>query len=60
MVIEITYVNKEGEITKRNIKNIWELQDNDGKTLVVKEHNHLCEQFKFEDIKELKVLKEDK
>lgn len=58
MVIEITYVNKEGEIAKRNIKNIWEMQDNDGKTLVVKEQNHLCERFKFEDIKELKVYRE--
>lgn len=57
MVIEITYVNKEGEITKRNIKNIWEMQDNDGKILVIKEHNHLCEHFEFEDIKELKVYR---
>ena len=42
MVIEITYVNKEGNVTKRNIKNIWELQDNNGTELIVKEHNHLC------------------
>lgn len=55
MVIEITYVNKEGEITKRNIKNIWELQDNGGVELVVKEHDHSCERFDFKDIKELKV-----
>ena len=58
MVIEITYVNKDGEITKRNIKNIWELQDNDGKELIIKEHNHLCERFNFKDIKELKVYRE--
>ena len=57
MVIEITYVNKNGEITKRNIKNIWELQDNDGTELIVKEHNHLCERFDFKDIKELKVYR---
>lgn len=57
MVIEITYVNEKEEIIKRNIENIWELQDNDGKTLVIKEHNHLCERFKFEDIKELKIYK---
>jgi len=57
MVIEITYVNDEGKVTKRNIKNIWELQDNNGKELIVKEHNHQCERFKFEDIKELKVYR---
>ena len=28
MNIEITYANNDGEITKRNIENIWELQDN--------------------------------
>jgi hypothetical protein len=57
MVIEIIYKDDEGKIKKRNIKNIWELQDNDGKILVVKEHNHLCEHFKFEDIKELKIYR---
>lgn len=59
MVIEITYVNKEGEIVKRNIKNIWELQDNGGTELVIKEHDYSCERFDFEDIKELKVYKGD-
>ena len=57
MDIEITYVNNDGEITKRNIENIWELQDNNGVELVVKEHDHLCERFNFKDIKELKVYK---
>ena len=57
MNIEITYANNDGEITKRNIENIWELQDNNGVELVVKEHNHLCERFNSKDIKELKVYK---
>ena len=55
MVIEITYADKNGKVMKRNIKNIWELQDNNGEELVVKEHNHRCERFKFDDIEELKV-----
>ena len=57
MNIEITYANNDGEITKRNIENIWELQDNNGVELVVKEHNYLYERFNFKDIKELKVYK---
>ena len=42
MDIEITYANNEGEITKRNIKNIWEIQDNCKNELVLVDHNHLC------------------
>lgn len=57
MDIEITYANNEGEITKRNIKNIWEIQDNGKNELVLVEHDHLCERFNFKDIKELKVYR---
>ena len=59
MDIEITYANNEGEITKRNIKNIWEIQDNcKNNELVLVDHNHLCERFDFKDIKELKVYRD--
>lgn len=55
MVVEITYEDVDGKVKKRNIKNIWEVQDNDGKELIVKEHNHLCERFSFDKVKEVKI-----
>ena len=57
MDIEISYTNNEGEITKRNIKNIWEIQDNGKNELVLVKHDHLCKRFDFKDIKELKVYR---
>ncbi len=57
MIVELIYKNEDGELVKRNIKNIWEVHDNDGKELVVKEHNHTCERFDFENIKEIKLIR---
>lgn len=58
MDIEIVYENNKGEIIKRNIKNIWEIQDNGKNELVLIKHDHLCERFIFKDIKELKVYRD--
>ena len=57
MVIEITYDNEKGKTTKRIIKNICEIQDNDGELLVIRSNNRLCEYFEFVNIKELKIYK---
>lgn len=58
MDIEIVYENNKGEIIKRNIKNIWEIQDNGKNELVLVKHDHLCERFDFKDIKDLKVYRD--
>ena len=58
MNVEITYINEEGKTTKRIIENIWEVRDNGDDNLVIKDHNYMCEHFKFENIKELKMNKE--
>lgn len=59
--MNIVLTTRKGHITEvKEIKNVWEIQDNGHSELVIKHHDHSCRRFKESEIDKISISLENK
>ena len=60
MTVELIHKDpiNDNNAIKKIFKNVWEVQDNGNKQLTIKYHNHLCHNYKVEEIESIKIYKD--